>query len=111
MGTNKAEEIKSVLTNDFGYDFESEFFTDEIKTLVDEVIEVTNNSSQSEIDELKSKVDIYESILNTRLSKIQELTKEVERLKELCKKAFIEMMKDGSNANFNIVLEIKKGFE
>jgi regulator of sirC expression with transglutaminase-like and TPR domain len=67
MGTNKAEEIKSVLTNDFGYDFESEFFTDEIKTLVDEVIEVTNNSSQSEID---------------------ELTKEVERLKVLNKRLF-----------------------
>lgn len=70
MGTNKAEEIKSVLTNDFGYDFESEFFTDEIKTLVDEVIEVTNNSSQSEID---------------------ELTKEVERLKVLLKRLLMEL--------------------
>jgi hypothetical protein len=37
--------IKNALQNKLGYDFESEFFTDEILTLVDEVIDVTKEQT------------------------------------------------------------------
>lgn len=34
-------EIREILINDYGWDFESDFFTDEINTMVEEVISAT----------------------------------------------------------------------
>lgn len=54
------EKVKKILEKKFGYDFESDWFTDEILTLVDDVIEATKESMNGVELTYEEKVKIYE---------------------------------------------------
>jgi len=54
------DKVKKILEKKFGYDFESDWFTDEILTLVDDVIEATKESIDEVELSYEEKVSIYE---------------------------------------------------
>lgn len=86
MEANKTKEknIKEILSGRFGYDFESDWWTDELKTLFDEI-----NSAND---------FYYKKLILEKDKEIERLMAELSELKEKHKEEIIEAYLEGVNS-------------